>query len=104
MYGHWTKQQLLYTTDLLYIQVVPTRLIQAVRNKLLRVCSHQLVKNLLLRADDIRLVGTTCCESPLASSTLLQDYNNRLLVMFEVSGLHTSSPWNLQGKVIDTPV
>jgi hypothetical protein len=62
-----------------YIQVVPTRLIQAVRNKLLRVCSHQLVKNLLLRVDDIRLVGTTCCESLLASSTLLQDYNNRLL-------------------------
>jgi hypothetical protein len=36
--------------------------IQAVRNKLLRACSHQLVNN-LLRADDIRLVGTTCSES-----------------------------------------
>ena len=47
-------------TDLL--QVVPTRLIQAVRNKLLRACCHQLVND-LLRADDIRLVGTTCCES-----------------------------------------
>ena len=46
-------------TDLL--QVVPTRLIQAVRNKLLRAC-YQLVNN-LLRADDIRRVGTTCCES-----------------------------------------
>jgi hypothetical protein len=33
-------------TDLL--QVVPTRLIQAVRNKLLRACCHQLVNNLLV--------------------------------------------------------
>jgi hypothetical protein len=41
-------------TDLL--QVVPTRLIQAVRNKLLRACFHQLVNN-MLRTDDIRLVG-----------------------------------------------
>jgi hypothetical protein len=40
----------------------PTRPIQAVRNKLLRACCHQLVNN-LLRAHDIRLVGTTCCES-----------------------------------------
>jgi hypothetical protein len=47
-------------TDLL--QVVPTRLIQDVCNKLLQACCHQLVNN-LLRADDIRLVGTTCCES-----------------------------------------
>ena len=47
-------------TDLL--QVVPTRLMQAVRNKLLRACCHQLVSE-ILRADDIRLVGTTCCES-----------------------------------------
>jgi hypothetical protein len=47
-------------TDLL--QVVPTRLIQAVRNKLLQACCHRLVNN-LLRADDIRLDGTTCCES-----------------------------------------
>jgi hypothetical protein len=52
--------RLMTVTDLL--QVVPTRLIQAVRNKLLRACCHQLVNN-LLRADDIRLVGTTCCES-----------------------------------------
>jgi hypothetical protein len=44
------------------LQVVPTRLIQAVRNKLLRACCHQPVNN-LLRADDIRLVGTTCWES-----------------------------------------
>ena len=50
----------LMTVDLL--QVVPTRLIQAVRNMLLRACGHQLVNN-LLRAGDIRLVGTTCCES-----------------------------------------
>jgi hypothetical protein len=35
--------------------------IQAVRNKLLRACCHQLVNN-LLRADDIKLIGTTCCE------------------------------------------
>ena len=52
--------RLMTVTDLL--QVVPTRLIQAVRNKLLRACCHQLVKN-LLPADDIRLVGTTCFES-----------------------------------------
>jgi hypothetical protein len=52
--------RLMTVTDLL--QVVPTRLIQAVRNKLLRACCHQPVNN-LLRADDIRLVGTTCCES-----------------------------------------
>ena len=52
--------RLMTVTDLQ--QVVPTRLIQAVRNKLLRACCRQLVNN-LLRADDIRLVGTTCCES-----------------------------------------
>jgi hypothetical protein len=52
--------RLMTVTDLL--QVVSTRLIQAVRNKLLRACCHQLVNN-LLRADDNRLVGTTCCES-----------------------------------------
>jgi hypothetical protein len=51
---------LMTVTDLL--QVIPTRPIQAVCNKLLRACCHQLVNN-LLRADDIRLVGTTCCES-----------------------------------------
>ena len=51
--------RLMTVTDLL--QVVP-RLIQAVRNKLLRACCRQLVNN-LLRADDIRLVGITCCES-----------------------------------------
>jgi hypothetical protein len=33
-----------------------------VRNMSLRACCHQLVNN-LLRTDDIRLVGTTCCES-----------------------------------------
>jgi hypothetical protein len=43
-------------TDLL--QVVPTRPI----HRLLRACYHQLVNN-MLRADDIRLVGTTCCKS-----------------------------------------
>jgi hypothetical protein len=48
--------RLMTVTDLL--QVVPTRLIQAVRNKLLRACCHQLVASLL------------------ASSTLLQDDNN----------------------------
>ena len=52
--------RLMTVTDLL--QVVPTRLIQAVRNKLLRACCHQLVNN-LSRADDIRLIGTTCYES-----------------------------------------
>ena len=53
------------------LQVVTTRNAQAVRNKLLRACCHQLVNN-LLRASDIRLIGTTL----LASSTLLQDDNN----------------------------
>ena len=43
-------------TDLL--QVVPTRLVQAVRNKLLRASCHHFVNN-LLRADDIRLVETS---------------------------------------------
>ena len=52
--------RLMTVTDSL--QVVPTRLIQAVRNKLLRACCHQHVDD-LLRAVDIRLVGTTCCES-----------------------------------------
>jgi hypothetical protein len=52
--------KLMTVTDLL--QVVPTKPIQAVRNKLLRACCHQLVNN-LLRVDDIRLVATTCCES-----------------------------------------
>ncbi len=52
--------RLMKVIDLL--QVFPTRQIQAVRNKLLRACCHQLVNN-LLRADDIKLVGTTCCES-----------------------------------------
>ena len=36
--------RLMTVTDLL--QVVPTRLIQAVRNKLLRACCHQLVKGI----------------------------------------------------------
>jgi hypothetical protein len=53
--------RLMTVTDLL--QVVPTRLIQAVRNKLPRACCHQLV-NKLLRADDIGV------------STSLQDDNN----------------------------
>ena len=52
--------RLMTVTDLL--QVVPSKLIQAVRNKLLRACSRQLVNNLLY-ADDVRLIGTTCCES-----------------------------------------
>jgi hypothetical protein len=52
--------RLMTVTDLLH--VVPTRLLQAVRNKLLQACCHLLVNN-LLRADDIRLVGTTCSES-----------------------------------------
>jgi hypothetical protein len=52
--------RLMTVTDLL--QVVPTRLIQAVGNKLQRACCHQLVNN-LLRTDDIRLVRTTCGKS-----------------------------------------
>jgi hypothetical protein len=56
-------------TDLL--QVVPTRLIQAV---LYELC-HKLGNN-LLGADDIRLVSEQPVTSLLASSTLLQDDNN----------------------------
>jgi hypothetical protein len=52
--------RLMTATDLL--QVVPTRLIQAIRDKLLQGCCHQLVNN-LLHADDIRLVRIICCES-----------------------------------------
>jgi hypothetical protein len=44
--------RLMMVTDLL--QVVPTRLMQAVRNKLRRACCHLLVNN-LLHADDLRL-------------------------------------------------
>jgi hypothetical protein len=47
--------RLMMVTDLL--QVVPTRLIETVRDKLLQTCCHQLVKK-MLRTDDIRLVGT----------------------------------------------
>ena len=49
--------RLMTATDLL--QVVPTRLVQAVR---ITSCYKLVVIN-LLRADDIRLVGKTCCES-----------------------------------------
>jgi hypothetical protein len=62
--------RLMTVIDLL--QVVATRLIHAVRNKLLRACCHQLVNN-LLRADDIRLVDKQFVASLLASSTLLQN-------------------------------
>ena len=61
MFERYMQGFVFSVTDLL--QVVATRLIQAVRNKLLRACCHQLVNNLMLRADDITLVGTTCCES-----------------------------------------
>ena len=60
-------------TDLL--QVVPTRLIQAVRNKLLRACCHQHVNN-LLRADDMSDLFEQLDGSLSASLTLLQDDNN----------------------------
>jgi hypothetical protein len=70
--------RLMTVTDLL--QVVPTRLIQAVRNKLLRACCHQLVNN-LLRADDetISDLLEQLVASLLASSTLLQDDNKNSL-------------------------
>ena len=63
--------RLMTVTDLL--QVVPTRLIPAVRNKLLRACCHQLVNNLLRDISDLleQLVA-----SLLASSILLEDDNN----------------------------
>ena len=53
--------RLVTVTDLL--QDVRRRLIQAVLNKLLRACCYQLLVNNLLHANDIRLVGTICCES-----------------------------------------
>jgi hypothetical protein len=64
--------RLMTVADLL--QVVPTRLIQAVRNKLLRACCHQFVTRLL------------------ASSTLLQDDNNlfRTCLQLGTSSANTS--------------
>ena len=62
--------RLMTVTDLL--QVVSTRLKQAIRNKLLRTCCHQLVNN-LLGTDDIRLVGRTV----LACSTCSRLVNTR---------------------------
>ena len=59
-----------------FLQVVPKRLIQSVRNKLLRACCHQLVNN-LLRADE-QLVS-----SLLTSSTLLQDDDNLFQIRFD---------------------
>jgi hypothetical protein len=68
--------RLMTVTDLL--QVVPTRLIQAVCNKLLyELVVINLLINNLLRADDIRLVGTTCCEPVgLVNLVTIQDDNN----------------------------
>jgi hypothetical protein len=48
---------------------------QVVCTKFLWTCCHQLVNNLLC-TDNIRLVGTTCCKSALASLIFLQDDNN----------------------------
>jgi hypothetical protein len=81
--------RLMTVTDLL--QVVPTRLIQDVRNKLLRACCHQLVNNLLL-ADDIRLVGTTCCESVglINLVTKMITTCSRLVNNWETSSANTS--------------
>jgi hypothetical protein len=50
--------RLMTATDLL--QVVPTRLIQAVRNKLLRACWHQLATRLLSSTDLLQVVPTIC--------------------------------------------
>ena len=58
--------RLMTVTDLLH--VVPTRLIQAVRNKLLRACSRQLVT--------CSLVGTTCCESVGLINLVIEADNN----------------------------
>ena len=67
--------RLITVTDLLQV-VIPTRLLQAVRNKLLRACCHQHVNN-LLSAHDIRLVGTACYESVgLINLVISQDDNN----------------------------
>ena len=55
------------------LQDVPTRLIQAVRNRLLRACCHQLVDN-LFRADDFsRLVGTIVASLMLQYDKLSSD-------------------------------
>ena len=63
-------------TDLL--QVVPSRLIQAVSNELLRACCHQLVNNLLptCYVQTISDLLEQLVASLLASSTLLQDDTN----------------------------
>jgi hypothetical protein len=61
--------RLMTATDLL--QVVPTSLIQAVRNKLLRVCCHQLVT-----CRRCQTCWNKFAASLLASSTLLQDDDN----------------------------
>jgi hypothetical protein len=83
--------RLMTVTDLL--RVFLTRLIQAVRNKLLRACCHQLVNNLLhdilcvcfdvmysgeYNVFDVSLsiINIRLVTSLLASSTLLQDGNN----------------------------
>ncbi len=56
---HDLVSRLMSVIDL--VQVVPRRLIQTVRNKLL-LASCQQVNN-FLRGHTIRLVGMTCCES-----------------------------------------
>jgi hypothetical protein len=60
---------LMTVTDLL--QVVPTRLAQAVRNKLLRACCHQLVTCRRYQTCSTQLVANL-----LASSTLLEVVNS----------------------------
>ena len=71
---HLVITRLMMVTDLL--QIVPTQLIQAVRNKLLQACCRQFVNN-LLRANDISLgLLEQLDASLLTSSTLLEDDNN----------------------------
>ena len=82
--------RLMTVTDLL--QVVPTRLIQAVRNKLLRACCHQLVNN-FLHADDIReisqFVNKMCshCLFPVVDKSGTSCYHLVTRVVFTLPAL-----------------
>ena len=71
--GYHLVTRLMTVTDLQ--QVVPTRLIQAVRNKLLRACCHQLVTCRRYQTCWNNLLEQLVV-SLLASSTLLQEDNN----------------------------
>ena len=75
------------------LQVVPTRLIQAVRNKLLRAYCHQLENNLL--SDMLEQLVA----SLLASSTLLQDGNNLFQTCQQLGTSNTNTSCRQTTKV-----